>query len=106
MPADVRAVTAALLKDIRAALLDAVVPGKAAGMQAYMKSTMPYHGVPSGPMRAAVRAVFKEHSVDSFEQWRDDVLALWRGATHREERYAALALCGDRRAKAFHTMHA
>jgi 3-methyladenine DNA glycosylase AlkD len=106
VPADVRAVTAALLKDIRAALLDAVVPGKAAGMQAYMKSTMPYHGVPSGPMRAAVRAVLEEHDVESFESWRDDVLALWRGATHREERYAALALCGDRRAKAFHTMDA
>jgi 3-methyladenine DNA glycosylase AlkD len=75
-------------------------------MQAYMKSEMPFLGVPSTPMRAAVRAVFAGHGLASAEQWRKDVLGLWRGATHREERYAALVLCGDRRAKAFQRMDA
>jgi len=31
------------------------------------------------------------------------VLQLWRGATHREERYAAIVLSGDKRAAAFQT---
>jgi 3-methyladenine DNA glycosylase AlkD len=104
VPADVRAVT--LLEQVRGALEASIVPGKAEGMQAYMKSAMPYHGVPSTPMRAAVHAVFKEHPVEDFGTWRDDVLGLWRGATHREERYAAIALTHDRRAKPFQTMEA
>jgi len=104
LPADLRAVT--LPRRVRDALVNAAVPGKAAGMQAYMKSAMPFFGVPSSPMRAAVKAVFKDHPVESFEAWRDDVLPLWRGATHREERYAAILLTHDRRAKAFQTMQA
>jgi 3-methyladenine DNA glycosylase AlkD len=98
----VRAVS--LSDRVREALLAAVVPGKAAGMQAYMKSAMPFYGVPSTPMRAAVRPVLAAHPVASAEQWRRDVLELWRGASHREQRYAAMVLCGDRRAKAFQTM--
>jgi 3-methyladenine DNA glycosylase AlkD len=34
------------------------------------------------------------------------VLALWRSATHREERYAALALARQRKAQAFQTLEA
>jgi hypothetical protein len=38
---------AALLKKLRAALAAARDPAKAAPMQAYMKSAMPYHGCSS-----------------------------------------------------------
>ena len=66
-------------------------PEKARGMQAYMKSTMPYYGLSLPEVRAIGRRVFD--GVDpGCEEWRQTILDLWRGARHREERYAALYL--------------
>ena len=62
-----------------------------------MKSTMPYYGVASPEQRRIFRSVFAAIRFDTFEDWRDAVLGLWRGARHREERYAAIALAGHRR---------
>lgn len=73
-------------------------------MQAYMKSDMPYHGVSAAALRAACRKVFAAHPITSSAAWRRDALALWDGATHREERYAAIEWTGDRRARAFQTV--
>ncbi|HEX2348744.1 MAG TPA: DNA alkylation repair protein, partial [Ktedonobacterales bacterium] len=42
----------------------------------------------------------------SFDEWRAAVLTLWREATHREQRYAAIELAGDRRYRAFQTLDA
>jgi 3-methyladenine DNA glycosylase AlkD len=94
----------ALLTDVRAALAAAADPKRAPQMQAYMKSKMPYHGVASSPMRALVKPLVKAHPVVDFESWRRDVLALWHGAKFREERYAALMLLQDKRARAFVSM--
>ena len=69
-----------------------------------MKSAMPYHGVPMPLIRKLSRALFKDYTFDSAEQWRKNVLALWHGARFREERYVAIALSGDKRARAFQTM--
>jgi 3-methyladenine DNA glycosylase AlkD len=77
---------------------------RAAGAQAYMKSAMPFHGVDTETLRAICRRVFAEHPVAGAAAWRRDVLALWRGARFREERYAAIGLTGDRRARPFQTM--
>lgn len=93
-----------LLREVRAVLAAAADSKRAPQMQAYMKSVMPYHGVPAGPMRAAVKPLVKAHPVEDFETWRDDVLALWNGAKFREERYAALLLLKDKRVKAFTSM--
>jgi len=41
-----------LLERVRAALRDAADPTKAAAMQVYMKSAMPFHGVPSPSRRS------------------------------------------------------
>lgn len=79
---------------------------RAAGMQVYMKSAMPFHGVSAPRLSAICKRVFAEHEVTAAETWRDDVLSLWRGARFREERYAAVALSGDRRARGFQTMSA
>lgn len=68
-------------------------------MQAYMKSTMPYLGVAATPMRKALKQVFATYTLSSTEQWQQDVLYLWKHAEFREERYAALALCGDKRTR-------
>ncbi len=91
----------ALLTDVRAALAAAADAKRAPQMQAYMKSKMPYHGVAAGPMRALVKPLVKAHPVEDFESWRADVLALWHGARFREERYAALMLLQDKRARPF-----
>jgi 3-methyladenine DNA glycosylase AlkD len=79
---------------IRAGLAAAADPAKAPAMQAYMKSALPYHGVPAPGQRALFRAVFAAHPLPDRDTWLTTVRALWDGATHREERYAAIALSG------------
>ena len=93
----------ALVDAVRRELRAAADPAKAPGMQAYMKSAMPYHGVRAPAQRRIFRAVFADHPVGSFAAWRATVLALWREASHREERYAAVALASDRRYRAHRT---
>ena len=75
-----------LRRELRAALERAAQPGKAAGMQAYMKSAMPYLGVPAVPFRAVCKQVFAGRTFPTADWWRTAVLDLWRGATYREER--------------------
>src|SRR5688572_25081580 len=87
--------------ELRARLSALGDPAVAAQQQRYMKSAMPYFGVKSTPMRAVFREVFDAYAPASAAEWKRDVLAQWRGAEHREERYAALALCGHRSARAF-----
>ena len=95
-----------LLAQLRARLQAAADPARSPGMQAYMKSAMPYHGVSSVPLRAICKDVFTGLSYDAPEPWQADVLALWRGAQFREERYAAIELTGIRAARAFQTLAA
>jgi 3-methyladenine DNA glycosylase AlkD len=90
------ATAAAALDAVRAELARAADPERAAGMQAYMKSAMPYYGVASPEQKRIYKSVFGANPLDGFEEWRDAVLTLWRGARHREERYAAIALAGAR----------
>jgi 3-methyladenine DNA glycosylase AlkD len=86
-----------LATSLRAALAAAADPKRAPGMQAYMKSEMPYRGVMSGDMRAISKRVFAEHPLQSCNAWQAAILELWRGAEYREERYAALELIGSSR---------
>src|SRR5262245_58536165 len=79
-------------------------PAKAPAMQRYMKSAMPFLGVQTPTLRRVCRDVFARHPLEEFAVWRDTVLALWRGATHREHRYAAVELASARRYAAWQTM--
>ncbi len=90
--ADRRLVTA-----VRRGLRAVAEPARAAGMQAYMKSAMPYLGVPAPATRRALAAVFSEHPLPDRGSWEATVRALWDEAEYREERYAAVALTGYRR---------
>jgi 3-methyladenine DNA glycosylase AlkD len=81
-------------------------PARAPGMQAYMKSAMPYLGVSAVPMRAVCKALFAGLAWPDSAAWRKDVLAIWRGAGFREERYAAIELTGVRAARGFQQMDA
>lgn len=90
-----------LLAKLRKALKQAADPAKAPAMQAYMKSAMPYHGVQNAPRVAVCNAVFADVKFETAADWEAQVLAIWRGAKFREERYGALHLAGDKRARAF-----
>jgi 3-methyladenine DNA glycosylase AlkD len=101
-----RTASPSLLHSLRAALLQVAKPERAQTMQAYMKSTMPYHGVAAADVRAVCKDVFSSYPFESAESWRSDVLTLWNTADFREERYAAIALSGHRGAKPFQTLEA
>jgi 3-methyladenine DNA glycosylase AlkD len=95
-----------LIRALRKALRELADPVKAPVMQAYMKSEMPYLGIQAVPFRKATKGVLAANPVDSFEDWRDTALALWRGALYREERYAVIELLGYRSYEKFRTLRA
>jgi 3-methyladenine DNA glycosylase AlkD len=71
-------------------------PEKAAGMQAYMKTAMPFYGVQK-PVRAPIlRALISEHPPSSRAEYERLVLGLWKQA-HREEKYLALGVAAAHR---------
>jgi 3-methyladenine DNA glycosylase AlkD len=67
-------------------------PARAPGMQAYMKSTMPYYGLKSAQVDEICQKVFAEYPFSSCREWSAAILQLWRGARYREERYASIRL--------------
>ena len=90
----------ALVAEVREELAALADPARAQGMQAYMKSAMPYRGVSMPALRRVCRQVFAAHPLASFAGWQATTLLLWREAGFREERYAAVELTGDRRYRA------
>jgi 3-methyladenine DNA glycosylase AlkD len=92
-----------LLAQVRGELRRLGDPRRAAGQQAYMKSAMPYHGVSTPLLRAACKKILSAIAFPSRAAWRDEVLALWRGAKFREERYVAIGLSGHKLARQFQT---
>jgi 3-methyladenine DNA glycosylase AlkD len=99
-------VSVELIEALRAGLAAVADPARAPAMQAYMKSTMPYWGVPAPVQKRVFREVLDAHRLPSFEAWRETLLALWRGAERREERYGALALAGHRYYRAYQVREA
>lgn len=79
-----------LVEDIRRELRTAADPLLAPGQQQYMKSAMPYLGVRVPTARRIARAAAQDTSDPALV--RTAALRLWDEATHREERYTALAL--------------
>ena len=77
-----------MIQRLRAEMAAAANPQKAAGMQAYMKSAMPYYGVNMPEVRAISRRVF-DGSTMTCAEWRRTILELWHRARFREERYVA-----------------
>src|ERR687895_360140 len=106
MTASIDRADRALIDAVRAGLAGVADPTKAPAMQAYMKSSMPYYGVPAPSYRRICRAIFTRHPLPDADSWRATVLALWREAAYREERYAAVELTGVRRYWAYQTLAA
>jgi 3-methyladenine DNA glycosylase AlkD len=92
-----------LLAKLRKALKRAGDPARALAQQAYMKSAMPYYGVPTTALRALCKAAYAEVQFEAADQWQAQVLDIWRNARFREERYAAIGLAGVKRFQRFQT---
>ena len=90
---------AELVAGIRTALAAAGDPERAADQQRYMKSEMPYRGISSSELTALLRPLLSAWDPGDRAAWEATVRALWDGATHREEWYAALAVARHRRAR-------
>ncbi|MGX9899752.1 DNA alkylation repair protein [Arthrobacter sp. SA17] len=88
------ALNSELLAVIRLGLAERCDPVRAAGAQAYMKSSIPSLGVSVPEVRRLTTAAAAAHPFESLEQLRDTVLELWRTAAFREEHYAAIDLTG------------
>ena len=93
-----------LLASLQEAFKEVADPVKAKGMQKYMKSVMPYWGVPTPIRRRICREVFAQFPLSSAEAWERAVLEIWEKAEHREERYSAIELTGAKAYGDFQTM--
>lgn len=87
---------AALVTAVRAGLAEVADPARAEPMRRYMKSAMPFRGVPKPQRAALLKRLFAAHPLSTRDSWVATVLELWRGAGFREERYAATDLTGHR----------
>lgn len=76
---------------VRGALAGLANPEKAFGMQAYMKTDMPFYGVQKAGRTPIVREVVRDFAPEDREEYEDLVLALW-ALPHREEKYIALGV--------------
>ena len=85
-----------LAEELRRRIAEAGDPGRAPQMQAYMKSSMPYAGVPSGPLRTILREVIPAHPLPDRSSWEAAVRGIWMEAVFREEWYAALGVARHR----------
>jgi 3-methyladenine DNA glycosylase AlkD len=79
----------AALRSVFAANADAA---RAAPMQAYMKSALPFHGIAAPLRRRLTTDAVKAHPCRTSAELAATMLALFRAARHREERYAAVEL--------------
>ena len=91
--------TPRLPERIRADLAAAGDADRAAGQRAYMRSEMPFHGVTAPGLRSVLRPHLAAYAPVDRAAWERDVREVWDGATHREERYAAIALARHRVAR-------
>jgi len=91
-----------LVQAVRTALRGSENPTRAPAMQAYMKSTLPFYGVPKPERDRLLRPVLAAHPPKDRATWEATVRRLYDEASHREERYAALDLLAVRAGRSWH----
>ena len=84
--------TVELIDALRAAFAAHADPLRAGEMQAYMKSALPFHGIPAPLRRSLSAEVVRAHPAPDAQALAATMQALWRTARYREERYAAMEL--------------
>jgi 3-methyladenine DNA glycosylase AlkD len=86
-----------LVRAAREGLAEVADPGAAEPMRAYMKSAMPFRGVPKPPRERLLRGLVAAHPLADAAELLDVADTLWTGAEYREERYLAIGLVGHKR---------
>lgn len=76
---------------VSTALAAAADPEKAVGMQAYMKTDMPFYGVQKPGREAILRRVVEDYPPADRQEYEELVTGLWE-MPHREEKYLALGV--------------
>ena len=79
---------AAVCSFVQSALAERADPDKAAGMQAYMKTDMPFYGVQKPARTEILRQVKTEFPPGDRDEYEALAAALWE-LPHREEKYLA-----------------
>jgi 3-methyladenine DNA glycosylase AlkD len=95
-----------LVVAIRDGLAAAADPERAPGMQAYMKSDMPYRGVTSPINKPIFKKAIEDHPLPDASAWADTVRRLFNKASYREEWYGALAVLDHRLYREHRTLNA
>lgn len=83
---------AALLAELRARFAAHADPARAAPMQAYMKSALPFFGIAAPLRRQLMAQAVRTHPCASAGELAATMRTLWHQAQRREERYAAMEL--------------
>jgi 3-methyladenine DNA glycosylase AlkD len=81
-----------LIAALRSSFAAHADPVRAAPMQAYMKSALPFHGIAAPLRRRLTAAAVKAHPMPDAATLGSTMRHLWRTARCREERYAAVEL--------------
>lgn len=81
-----------LVADLRARFAAHADPALAAPMQDYMKSVLPFHGIPAPLRRRLTAEAVRAHPCADTAALAEAMARLWRDARFREERYAAIEL--------------
>ena len=95
-----------LVSVVRSELVAHADPERALKTQAYMKTDMPCLGVTVPLQREIAAQAAASFPIESFDDWRDTVLELRRGAEYREELGCAGFLAGQRHYRTFQTLDA
>jgi len=83
--------TTAMVRFVQSELIARRNPEKAAGMQGYMKTDMPFYGVQKPARQEIVRAFKRKFTIESRKGHESAIRALWE-LPHREEKYIALSI--------------
>lgn len=83
---------ASLIEALRARFAANADPAAAGPMQAYMKSALPFHGIPAPLRRRLMADAVREHPCPDTATLAATMRRLWREARFREEWYAAQEL--------------
>lgn len=86
-----------LIGFVQTGLAEMANPGKASGMQSYMKTEMPFYGVQKAGRVKIVRHIRKNYEPANHAEYVAACLALWN-LPHREEKYVAQAVATTYRA--------
>jgi 3-methyladenine DNA glycosylase AlkD len=81
-------VTSDLIDFVRSSLVARADPAKAAGMQAYLKTDMPFYGVQKPGRVEILRAIRSRFAPGTHGEYLESAAALWE-LPHREEKYLA-----------------